>query len=475
MQITLVRYIMVIVVVGVALQRLSAQEEHDYSSEQIQISEIRLEGNKITRPNIILRELMFEEGDTLDRVLLDEYIEKSRENLLNLSIFNFVTIEPEYNSENQVSILVSVIERWYIWPSPIFEHGERNLSIFLKNPRWDRLNYGIWLKWNNFRGRNELLNLIVRTGYKEHYALQFEKPNLGASENHKLLLSTSLSRQHRVNYITIDNLPVYFKDEENYAFNTFDGFVAYAYRPEIYSRHQFRFYYVNDWISDTVAYLNPLFFGAGNTRYQHFKFDYVFRYDKRDSKIYPLEGNAFKIKVLRRGLGLIKSYPYGTWEAEAGWFIHRKVTNRLYIADIAKGKISSRKEVPLYQQQAFGYTEYLTGYDDYIIDGTDYIINKVVLKYQLVKPQVFDIPFIRAKQFGKVHYSIYINLLGDIGYVYNKFPAPTNNMVNSLQYSTGIGIDYVTYYDKTFGVEFAINRYGMYGFFFHAKTPFQEW
>ncbi|MFC2091090.1 POTRA domain-containing protein, partial [Bacteroidota bacterium] len=431
MQITIVRYIMALVFVGVALHQLSAQNYSALSEDGVQISEIVLEGNKITKSNIILRELMFSEGDTLERNALESSIEKSRENLLNLSIFNFVTIESEYIEDDRISILVSVIERWYIWPSPIFEHGERNLSIFLKNPRWDRLNYGLWLKWNNFRGRNELLNLIIRTGYKEHYALQFEKPNLGASENHKLIVSTSLSRQHRVNYITVGNRPVYFTDEENYAFGSYDGFIAYTYRPEIYSRHRLRFYYVNDWISDTVASLNPLFFGEGYTRYQHFKMDYVFNYDKRDSKIYPLEGNAFKVKVLRRGLGIIQSYPYGNWEGEAGWFLHRKLTDRLYIADVAKGKVSTRKEVPLYQQQAFGYTEYLTGYDDFIIDGTDYLINKVVLKYQLVKPQVVDIPFIKAKQFRKVHYSIYINLLGDIGYVNNKFPLPTNNMVNS--------------------------------------------
>ncbi len=477
MQIRFVRYIMLIMFVGATLHKISAQEGNTRSSDYFQITNIELSGNKITRPNIIRRELLFTEGDTLERSLMEEYLEKSRENLLNLSLFNFVTVEVEYSDAHEATVRITVVERWYIWPAPIFEHGERTLSIFLKNPRWDRLNYGLWLKWNNFRGRNELLNFIFKTGYQEHYALQYEKPNLGASENHKLFLSASLSRQHRVNYITENNKPVYFKDEENYAYNTFNAFIAYTYRPEIYTQHRIRLYYVDDWISDTVASLNPLFFGEDHTRYQHFKLDYVFRYDKRDSKIYPLEGDAFKAKVLRRGLGIIQSYPYGTWEAEAGWFVHRKIADRFYVADIAKGKISSRKEVPLYQKQAFGYTEYLTGYDDFIIDGTDYFINKIILKYQLVKPQVVDLPFIKAKQFGKVHYSIYINLLGDIGYVNNKFTDPLNDntMVNTWQYSTGVSVDYVTYYDKTLGIEFAINRYGNYGIFFHAKTPFQDW
>ena len=48
-------------------------------------------------------------------------------------------------------------------------------------------------------------------------------------------------------------------------------------------------------------------------------------------------------------------------------------------------------------------------------------------------------------------------------------------MVNELQYSAGIGIDIVTYYDKVLGIEYAINRYGMKGFFFHVTTPFFDW
>ena len=114
-------------------------------------------------------------------------------------------------------MIVEVQERWYIWPNPIFEHGERNLSTFLKEPEWSKLNYGMWLKWNNFRGRNELLNAKVRLGYREQYMLQYEKPNLGVNENHKLFLSYSLSRQRRVSYATENNRPVYFRDDDNYA------------------------------------------------------------------------------------------------------------------------------------------------------------------------------------------------------------------------------------------------------------------
>lgn len=470
------KHLLILFLTGIMVFKLTGQSERVIPDHQLLIDRILIEGNRVTKRNIILRELTFSPGDTIDKIELIPAIERSRENLLNLSLFNFVSLDASHHPGNHIDVIVNVQERWYIWPTPIFEHGERNLSTFLKEPRWNRLNYGLWLKWNNFRGMNELLNLKIRLGYKEQYVLQYEKPNLGVDENHAISLSYSLSRQHRVNYITLENRPIYFRDEENYALSTADAFAAYAYRPGLYSRHRIRLHYVDDWISDTVAVLNPGFFGDGYTRYRHFKIDYVYRFDKRDSRIYPLEGNAYKFKVQRFGLGLIPGYPYGNWEFEAASFLHRKVANRFYMANVTKARLFTNKDLPLIQQKALGYAEYMTGYDAYVIDGSDYFISKLILKYQLMKPSAFTIPFINAKQFSKVHFSIYLNLLGDVGYVNQPgLTDPTNTMVNALQYSTGIGLDFVTYYDKVLGVEYAINRYGVGGFFFHVTTPFFDW
>lgn len=475
MQMTRARNFFIIILFGASLQQISAQERSILPDNLIIINDVQIEGNRITKRNIILRELLFSVGDTIEKMELIPGIEKSRENLLNLSIFNFVTFDTEHLEDGRINLLISVTERWYIWPSPIFEHGERNLSAFLKDPQWNKLNYGLWLKWNNFRGRNELLNLKFRLGYREQYVLQYEKPNLGASENHKIYLSYSLSRMHQVNYVTIENRPIYFRDDEKYAFNTAAAFIAYSYRPQLYSQHRIRLHFVNDWVSDTVALLNPGYFGNGFTSHKQFKLDYVFIYDERDSKIYPLEGEAYKFKIQRYGLGFLNDYPYNNWEAEAGFFLHRRLSERFYFTDVAKGKVSSNKAIPLFQQNALGYSENMTGYDAYVIDGTDYFVNKAILKFSLVKPSIFQIPYLKANQFSKTYFAVYLNLLADVGYVYNKFPGPTNFMVNELQYSTGIGIDFVTYYDKVFGIEYAINRYGMHGFFFHVATTFAEW
>ena len=456
---------------------VTGQVQDSIPHDRLLIKDIVVLGNRVTKDNILLRELVFSRGDTIEKMQLIPAFRRSRDNLLNLSLFNFVNIDAKHYPGNRIDVIVDVQERWYIWPSPIFEHGERNLSTFLKEPEWSKLNYGMWLKWNNFRGRNEILNAKIRLGYREQYVLQYEKPNLGVDENHKIFLSYSLSRQRRVSYTTEENRPVYFRDDEQYALSRADAFMAYAYRPQLYSFHRIRAHFVDDWISDTVAQLNPGFFGAGHTRYRYFKIDYVFRYDIRDSKVYPLEGQAYKLKLEKYGLGILQEYPHGNLEAEAAIFFHKKLSNRFYFANVAKAKVATNKDLPLVMQQgAFGYNVNLTGYDDFVIDGTDYVINKLILKYQLIRPNTFTIPFINFKQFTTIHYAVYLNLLGDVGYVNSKnFNHPSNFMVNELQYSAGLGIDIVTYYDKVFGFEYAVNRYGMTGFFFHVTTPFFDW
>jgi len=133
------------------------------------------------------------------------------------------------------------------------------------------------------------------------------------------------------------------------------------------------------------------------------------------------------------------------------------------------------KTMPHLMNQALGYEVFLSGYEPYVIDGSDYVISLYDLKFQVVKPNSYTIPFIKMNQFNKLHYAVYVNVFADAGYVNNVFPNPTNTMVNTWQFSAGAGIDLVTYYDKVFSINYVINRYGEHGFFLHLETPFSRW
>ena len=150
-------------------------------SAQITVGSITLNGNNKTQNDIILRELSFEEVKSYSAAILQEKITESKKNLINLKLFNFVEIN-KIQTNNLVEVTINVIERWYIWPYPVFEISERNFNTWWKEfatnnySDFSRLNYGIFFNWENFRGRNELIKLKIRKGFKEHYLLAYEVP-----------------------------------------------------------------------------------------------------------------------------------------------------------------------------------------------------------------------------------------------------------------------------------------------------------
>ena len=112
------------------------------AQEKILISEIIFTGNNITKDYVLNRELEFEQFETYKIEEFDKKIKSSKENLLNLKIFNFVEISKKIIKNNDLikkaSITVKVTERWYVWPFPILEISERNFNSW----------------WQDFEGSN---------------------------------------------------------------------------------------------------------------------------------------------------------------------------------------------------------------------------------------------------------------------------------------------------------------------------------
>jgi hypothetical protein len=137
------------------------------------VKEIVLAGNKITKDYVILRELTFRKGDTLRS--LDSTFRKSKENLLNTSLFHTAEITWLADSDG-IKVFILLSERWYIFPVPIFEVVDRNFNEWWKTKDFSRVNYGAYLYWNNFRGRNETVSLAIRLGYTQRFSMYYEIP-----------------------------------------------------------------------------------------------------------------------------------------------------------------------------------------------------------------------------------------------------------------------------------------------------------
>jgi len=220
-----------------------SQDSLVIADDKLVVHDILISGNKITHESVILRELTFSPGDTIFKMQLLPELQRSKLNLLNLSIFNFVFLNVKHLGDNVIDVTVEVTERWYIWPVPILEYADRNFNEFIKNWDWEKINYGAWLKWNNFRGRNELLTAKIRLGYVKEYALAYSKPNLGKNQRHGVSAGFNVNQQNEVYISTENNKPVEYEPMDIPAQVRLNAFSKYTYRRKHFTSHSLRFEY----------------------------------------------------------------------------------------------------------------------------------------------------------------------------------------------------------------------------------------
>ncbi|MBN2520175.1 MAG: hypothetical protein JXB17_06710, partial [Bacteroidales bacterium] len=116
------QFILIIFIIILSINsNIYAKNEYLQVSDFYIINNIKLAGNKLTKDKIIYREITFQIGDSIEKNILNQQISKSKENLLNTSLFNFVTFEKINIDSTYINIYVILEERWYIWPNPIFE------------------------------------------------------------------------------------------------------------------------------------------------------------------------------------------------------------------------------------------------------------------------------------------------------------------------------------------------------------------
>ena len=440
---------------------------------QITVSTIVLSGNTKTQNDIIIRELSFEKNVSYATGDLDKRIEKSKENLINLKLFNFVTINKTENKDS-TEITIDVIEKWYIWPFPVFEISERNFNTWWKEfaannySDFSRLNYGIEFNWQNFRGRNELLKLKIRKGFKEHYLLGYEVPYFNKNKTIGLNTNLQFFRRKKTHFSTEENKLNYFESD---TFNSidYDLNTEIIYRKNLHQKHKLIFTYLQSTITDSIAILNPNYLGNSLSNTSIYSLSYIFEYENRDYINYPLHGFAlsFGAKKYLSEKANVKHFEFAT---KLDKYI--EPYNRFYIGSSFKAKYSTEGEQPYFIQKALGYDHYVRGYEYYVVDGQSYWLSKTAAKYALIEKTTFDIPYVKMKQFNKSHYSLYLGVFSDLGYAIDNQNQEQNSINNSLLWGKGIALDYVTYYDKLLRIEYSINALGEKGVFLHFSSPF---
>jgi hypothetical protein len=149
------------------------------------------------------------------------------------------------------------------------------------------------------------------------------------------------------------------------------------------------------------------------------------------------------------------------------------ISPHFYYSAEVEGKVSQNGTQPYYLQHALGYSNsFVRGYELYVVDGNNYALVKNEIKFRILHNPLQPIPIVGLSQFNTSYYSVFITAFSDWGYVGAANPNTTNNfLANSPLWGNGFGIDFITYYDLVFRVEYSFNKLGQSGLFLHFVAP----
>lgn len=436
------------------------------------INLIIIQGNKVTKPHIIQREIIIREGARYDSGELQSKLKQSRLNLLNTALFNFVNVEPIKVGKDSLNIRFIFTERFYTWPFPIFELADRNFNAWWLNKDWSRTNYGFYIVRENFRGRKETLKLKFRFGFSQQFGIAYNVPFINKKQTIGFGTGVTYSANNEIIFSTINDKTIFFKNVKEKVRRELGANISFNGRKGIFYSQSLQIKYNNIWIDDTLAKLNPDYLLNRRNFLEFFSVSAIIRDDHRNIKAYPLTGHYMDLEINKIGLGILSGEKVDLINLQGTARKFWKLYPRIYSSAGLKIKISGTAKQPYYIQRGLGYSDYVRGYEYYVIDGQNFYLIKSAIKYELIKPRTEKIAFLKSTKFNTFHYAVYTGIFFDGGYVRNRFPQINNKLSNQFLPGYGVSLDYVTYYDAVLRIEYSFNKMGESGFYFHMLAPF---
>ena len=311
-------------------------------------------------------------------------------------------------------------------------------------------------------------------GYDENYSLIYDIPYINRRQTIGTGFAIGYARNHEVPVFTQDDKLTFYKDESSYPRTDFYAWLQLQYRQGIHQSYTLQLRYDKYHFSDSLTKYSDYSIGkAKNISY--FTLYFRLKSDYRDYKPYPLQGFYFDWEFTKNGLGMLKDEHLDVFYTRINLRNYWKISPAIYFASGLSGKISSGGFQPYFLQRGLGYQrDFVRGYEYYVVDGQSFVLGKFNLKYRIIRQHICKLNFIRTEKFNKIPYAFYLNLFSDFAYVDNRqkdkdvmYP---NLLPNSWLNGNGIGIDFVTYYDKVIRFEYSVNKKGESGFFIHFMT-----
>jgi outer membrane protein assembly factor BamA len=446
-------------------------------AQYVTVQNVTVSGLKRTKATIVHRELTFAVGDTILQNDLGPVMERNRNNLLNLGIFNeaIVNVSEWDTDKNTIDITVELKESWYIYPAPILDLADRNFNVWWTtyNHSIDRINLGGRLDWLNFTGRNDKLKATIQFGYTPKQEIEYRFPYLNKAQS----LGISTKFLHSVNkevyYETVGNKEQFVHLDERTLQERWEGQLKGFYRPSIFLRYELGLTYQHIQVDqDVVTDYNPIYFSTGDSTQGVFSLRFVIEYDDRDLKIFPSRGLKASLDTEKIGLtkGADENALISTLSAEWNVTTGRRFQHR--ISSVVKYSLSRSLPSFTYYRGIGAGVKYVSGYELYVVDGLDFVLGKYQLAYKLLEKQSNLGKIMPVEQFRRVSYAFYISLLAEAGYSNDPYTGEDNNFANRILYGGGPALTMLLYNNFLFQFSYATNHLGEWGFFIHNRTSF---
>lgn len=459
-----------------------------FNYEYIIIKSYAITGNKLTKDDIIVRELDFKIGDTLRTSQIGKKIDfdskrfapgdssevslrmrYSRENIINSNLFLTVDLSMEQLENNEYRLLIDVTERHYWWLFPVVKLNAPNFNEWLRNPDISDVSMGLFFSHNNLFGKSHQSSLVGYVGKSYAAAWGYRIPWIGKGKKTGLTFGAAYQNLYTVEYGSLEN-----KRQMLYKSNSLQSISVFGVinmRPGLYNYGTIKF--IGEWvsISDSLHSLDTNYLAQGKKTNTSMTIYADYAYDSRNSKSYPLQGSYMRLFVNKVGIGLIsKDVDYFFYGLD--FHFYQKISKKWYVAEMFKLENSAGENHPYYYQLNMTQKkDFVRGYDLYTLKGDQMYFFRSNIKYELVQPSLKKVKEGQEdNKFKRLQYAFYLNAFADAGYCVNNF-TENNPYNNQMLYSWGLGLDFVTYYDMVLRFEYAFTSIGTNGFYIGFGMP----
>lgn len=360
------------------------------TSKRYYIKDIKLIGNKITEDFVIYREMKIKPGMSVTQEELN--FDKAR--IYSLGIFSTVDFQLE-NFEDGYILIVDLMEAWYIWPNVILDRKEKD---------WKKLSYGLGLKIQNFRGRNETVFLEGTLGYDPTIRLSYRIPHFYTDLDLYFLSGFEFTKRKNKSRKNLINNENYDENvfEANFVIGKRFGYFDYLNLNISYFYLKIPQYYYGRTIS-TTGIDTKISVGV------------AYIHDSRDLVQYPSKGEVLSLQYTKHGLSTsIIDYSVIDYD-----FRYYYLLKPFIFAFRNALRSAFGGEIPNYANSFIGYGERVRGHFFDFYEGQSMIISNAEIKFPFVKDWIlsFDFPII-PKSLQTANILIDVHLFADAGVVW---------------------------------------------------------